>query len=158
MFETVLPQGPRYDPEAIQPMRDELVAAGFEELRTASEVDRAVTGTQGTLLAVVNSVCGCAAGIARPAVVLSLREGPVPARRVTVFAGQDAEATARLRGYLEGFPPSSPSVALLQDGKVLFFLSRAEIQGRDPREIADRLREAFGQHRPGGAGASGGKR
>src|SRR5512143_4156890 len=119
-----------YDPVMIQPFRDELVAAGFEELTTAPDVDAAL-GKPGVSLLVVNSVCGCAAGQARPGVVKAVRSPPEsrrPARLVSVFAGQDLEATARARSYLAGYAPSSPNVALLEDGKVVFMLQRYEIQ------------------------------
>jgi putative YphP/YqiW family bacilliredoxin len=127
-------------------MRDELTRIGFTELRTAAEVD-ALLGTEGgPTLVVVNSVCGCAAGVARPAVAAALRAaGRRPARLATVFAGQDVEATARARGYFAGYPPSSPCLALVRDGRVVWMLERARILGRDPREVASDVVSALEQ-------------
>jgi putative YphP/YqiW family bacilliredoxin len=143
MFENTGLLPPIYDPTAVQPMRDELTWVGFEELLTPEDVDRAVRETEGTLLVVINSVCGCAAGSARPAVALALQHKTIPDRLTTVFAGQDREATARVREYLVGYPPSSPSMALLKDGKVLFMMERHHIEGRAPEEIARVLTRAF---------------
>lgn len=131
-----------YDPIAIQPFRDELTRAGFVELRTAPEVDAALKET-GTALVVVNSVCGCAAGQARPGVALAAKHPKAPERLFTVFAGQDAEATARARAYFTGYPPSSPSIAILRDGKIVFMLERREIQTMDGRQVAATLGAAF---------------
>src|SRR5512142_1281139 len=124
----ILPQGAQkrptmYDERLVAPMRADLVDVGFEELRTADEVDAAVKDMKGTLLLVVNSVCGCAAGRARPGVKLALREAKArPAKLTTVFAGQDPDATARARSYFEGNPPSSPQVALFTDGKLVYLM------------------------------------
>lgn len=129
----------------VRPMRDELTRVGAEELKTAAEVD-ATLPQSGTTLVVVNSVCGCAARNARPAVALALRNGTVPDRTVTVFAGQDVEATARAREYFHGYPPSSPSLALLKDGEVVHMIERHNIEGRDADEIADELAQVFDRH------------
>ncbi|MBI2264165.1 MAG: BrxA/BrxB family bacilliredoxin [Armatimonadetes bacterium] len=132
-----------YDANWVQPMRDELTGLGIKELKTPEEVDEVLSVGKGTVLVVVNSVCGCAAGNARPAVAMALKHEAVPDTVVTVFAGQDLEATARARSYFEGYPPSSPSVALLKDGKMAAMVERQEIEGRSPREIAGVLTEAF---------------
>ena len=130
----------------VKPMREELTRAGVEELRTAPEVD-AILPSQGTTLVVVNSVCGCAARNARPAVVLALRGEARPDRAVTVFAGQDVDATNRAREYFHGYPPSSPSIALLKDGEIVHMIERHAIEGRDADEIADELTEVIGRLR-----------
>lgn len=127
----------------VAPMRAELTDLGFEELRTPEAVDSAVTGTKGTLLVVVNSVCGCAAGKARPGIALALRSGARPDRLTSVFAGFDIEATDRAREYFSGFRPSSPSIAMLQDGKLVYMMERHQIEGRGPLEIAADLQAAF---------------
>jgi putative YphP/YqiW family bacilliredoxin len=119
-----------YDPIAIQPFRDELTRAGFAELRAPSEVDAALSA-KGTALVVVNSVCGCAAGQARPGVALAVKHPKAPERLFTVFAGADVEATDRARSYFTAYPPSSPSIAILKDGKLVFMLERREIQTMD---------------------------
>lgn len=129
----------------VRPMREELTRAGVEELRTAAEVD-ATLPQHGTTLVVVNSVCGCAARNARPAVALALRNGTLPDRSVTVFAGQDLEATARAREYFHGYPPSSPSLALLKDGDLVHMIERHGIEGRDADEIAEELAQAFDRY------------
>ena len=126
----------------IRPMREELTRLGLEELKTAEEVDRTVR-EEGTTLVVVNSVCGCAARNARPAVALALRHPTLPDRATTVFAGQDVEATAQARSYFHGYPPSSPSIALLKDGEVVHMIERHQIEGRDADEIAEDLTAAF---------------
>jgi putative YphP/YqiW family bacilliredoxin len=131
-----------YDPIAIQPFRDELTRAGFTELNTAAEVDAALKAPA-TALVVVNSVCGCAAGQARPGVALAAKHAKVPERLFTVFAGQDVEATARARAYFTGYPPSSPSIAILSDGRLLFMLQRHEIQTMDALAVAETLGAAF---------------
>jgi putative YphP/YqiW family bacilliredoxin len=130
----------------VAPMRAELTDLGFEELRTPDAVDAAVTTTKGTLLLVVNSVCGCAAGKARPGIALALRHGARPDRLTTVFAGFDMEATDRARTYFTGVRPSSPSIALLQDGKLVYMMERHQIEGRGPLEIAADLQSAFARH------------
>ena len=132
-----------YPEEFVQPMRQELTSIGFQELRTPAEVDAALTKTSGTVLVVVNSICGCAAGRARPAVAMALGNKSRPEVLTTVFAGQDIDATTQARSYFTGYPPSSPSIALLRDGKLVFMLERKEIEGRDPYAIAEDLSKAF---------------
>jgi putative YphP/YqiW family bacilliredoxin len=134
-----------YSPMLVQPMRQELTALGVEELTTAADVDRWMNEKQGTALLVINSVCGCAAGAARPAVRLAL-EGSRPDRVATVFAGQDLEATARARSFFADIPPSSPSIALFKDGELVYFVPRHRIEGRAAQQIADDLRQAFDRH------------
>lgn len=136
-------RGPMYDPAAVQPMRDELVAVGFEELRSADAVDAAVRDTDGVLFVVVNSVCGCAAGSARPAATKALQHHVIPDRFVTVFAGMERDAVDRMRGYFAGYAPSSPCMALLRDGKLELMLQRHDIEGRSADEIAGELRRNF---------------
>jgi putative YphP/YqiW family bacilliredoxin len=135
-----------YSPLLVRPMREELVAAGFEELLSAADVDRFLGERGGTALLVVNSVCGCAAGMARPGVRLALQSGPRPDRLGTVFAGQDVEATARARAHFADIPPSSPSMALFKEGELVWFLPRHRIEGRDALDVAGDLREAFADH------------
>ena len=135
-----------YDERFVTPMRAELTQLGVEEMRTAEEVDRALRNVEGTTLVVVNSICGCAARNARPAVALALESGKRPDRLTTVFAGQDSEATARAREYFTPYPPSSPQIALLKDGAVAFMLERRQIEGRAAEEIAKDLVEAFEKH------------
>ena len=135
-----------YDPIMVAPMRDELLKAGVKSLGNAAEVDQVLGPKQGTALVVVNSVCGCAAANARPGVVLAMRHAKKPDAVTTVFAGVDREATDRARSYFKGYMPSSPSMALLKDGQVVFMLQRHEIEGRDPQAIAQRLTEAFDKH------------
>lgn len=130
----------------VAPMRAELVDLGFEELRTPEAVDAAVTGTTGTLLVVVNSVCGCAAGKARPGIALALRHGARPDRLTSVFAGFDIEATDRARDYFTGFRPSSPSIGLMQNGKLVYMMERHQIEGRGPLDIAADLQNAFAKY------------
>lgn len=134
-----------YSPLLVRPMREELTSAGFVELLTADDVDRFMGERGGTALLVVNSVCGCAAGMARPGVRLALQGAVRPDRLATVFAGQDLEATARARSYFAEMPPSSPSMALFKDGKLAFFLPRHRIEGRDALDVAQDLRQAFEQ-------------
>jgi len=129
----------------VEPMRQELTQLGIEELRTPADVDAAVTAGAGTLLVVVNSVCGCAAGKARPGIALALRNANKPDRVATVFAGADVEATERARGYFTGYPPSSPSVALFRDGKLVYMLERRNIENRDALGIANELAQAFNE-------------
>ncbi|HEX9733831.1 MAG TPA: BrxA/BrxB family bacilliredoxin [Thermoanaerobaculia bacterium] len=132
----------------IKPFREELTTIGFEELTTAADVDRWMEQNRDgePALLVINSVCGCAAGMARPGVRLALREGARPQRLATVFAGQDVEATATARGYFPDVPPSSPSMALWKDGEVVYFLPRHRIEGRGPEQVAADLRAAFEEH------------
>ncbi len=132
-----------YPEEMVHPMREELTRLGFRELRTPQEVDEALGKAKGTTLVFVNSICGCAAGKARPAVALALRHSARPDLLTTVFAGQDSEATAQARSYFAEYPPSSPSIALLRDGKTVFMLERHQIEGRMPEEIAADLTQAF---------------
>jgi len=130
----------------VAPMREELSSLGVRELRSADEVDAAVTGTAGTLMIVVNSVCGCAAGKARPGIALALRNPIKPDVVATVFAGADVDATDRARSYFTGYPPSSPSVALLQDGQLVFMMERRQIEGQSADLIARQLMAAFDQY------------
>ncbi|QDP42190.1 BrxA/BrxB family bacilliredoxin [Radiobacillus deserti] len=136
----------QYMKEVSQPMRDELIHAGFEELTTPEAVDNFIGETKGTSLVVVNSVCGCAAGLARPAIRESLSNEKKPEQLVTVFAGQDREATARMRDYFEGIEPSSPSVALLKDGQVVHFVPREDIEDHDIEEIVANLTNAYNEY------------
>jgi bacilliredoxin len=132
-----------YPPMVVQPMREELTRLGFRELTTSEEVDHAVAEASDPLLLVVNSICGCAAGVARPGVAISLKNPAAPKRLATVFAGQDVEATARARSYFAGLPPSSPQIAILSKGRLLFMLQRHEIEGRTPEQVAAALTAAY---------------
>jgi putative YphP/YqiW family bacilliredoxin len=132
-----------YPDEMLQPMREELTSLGFRELRTPDEVDSILKRAEGTALVFVNSICGCAAGKARPAVALALSRQPRPEVLCTVFAGQDREATDRARTYFTGYDASSPSIALLRDGNLVFMLERRDIEGRDAHSIAEDLVSAF---------------
>ena len=134
-----------YPEHFLAPMRDELTRLGFEELRTPELVDEAVK-RQGTTMIVVNSVCGCAAGKARPGIALALQGGARPDRLATVFAGGDLEATARARQYFAPYPPSSPCVALLKDGKLVYMMERREIETSPADVIAERLQAAIAEH------------
>lgn len=125
------------------PMREELTRLGVEELRTPEEVDRALSNRPGTALVIVNSICGCAAGRMRPAVRLALQNAARPDRGYSVFAGQEKEATDRARSYFTGYPPSSPSVAILQDGKLVYMMPRRDIESREAPAIAADLKAAF---------------
>ena len=127
----------------VAPMREELTRLGVEELRTARDVDAAVTSTPGTLMIVVNSVCGCAAGKARPGLMLALKHQTRPNRLASVFAGFDVEATERARAYFTGRLPSSPSIALLQGGKLVYMLERYQIENRSAEQISTELTAAF---------------
>jgi len=127
----------------IRPMREDLTRLGFEELKTPEAVDETLQNTKGTLMVVVNSICGCAAGKARPGVALALQHNAKPDKIATVFAGADIEATERARSYFTGYRPSSPSVALLKDGKLVYMLERYQIEGRGPEQIASELKRAF---------------
>src|SRR5581483_4728342 len=126
----------------IVPMREELTRLGIKEARTAAEVDRAVE-RPGTTMVVVNSVCGCAAGRMRPGVRLALEHTVVPDKSVSVFAGQDRDATEQARRYFENYPPSSPSIGLFRDGKLVYFMQRSDIENRDAEDIAGDLTAAF---------------
>jgi putative YphP/YqiW family bacilliredoxin len=135
-----------YPEMMVAPMREDLTRVGFAELRTPEDVD-AILGTEKrTTLVVVNSICGCAAAMMRPAVYMSLQGEKKPEVLTTVFAGQDLEATDRTRDYITGFPPSSPSIALFKDGELAYFIERHQIEGRNPEDIASDLRDAYEQH------------
>ena len=135
-----------YPEMMVAPMREDLVRVGFAEMRTPEEVDALLSTEKRTTLVVVNSVCGCAAAMMRPAVYMSLQGDKKPEVLSTVFAGQDLEATDRTRDYITGFPPSSPSIALFKDGELAYFLARHQIEGRPPEDIASDLRDAYEQH------------
>src|SRR5688572_19931847 len=128
------------------PMRQELTAVGFEELKTAEDVENAIPENKGTLLLVMNSVCGCAAGAARPGVRMALNTTKKPSKLATVFAGQDLEATSQARKYTLPYPPSSPAIALFKDGKLVHFLERHHIEGRSAEMIADHLTSAYEEY------------
>jgi putative YphP/YqiW family bacilliredoxin len=135
-----------YDERLVAPMRQELTSLGIEETRTAADVDRVLGEKKGTVLVVVNSVCGCAAGMARPAVAMALEHEVKPEQAITVFAGNDREATQRAREYLVGYRPSSPAIALFRDGEVVKMLERWNIEGREAHDIAAELVAAFDQY------------
>src|SRR6476661_11116550 len=135
-----------YDERFVTPMRQELTQLGVEEMRTPAEVDQKLKDADGTTLVVVNSVCGCAARNARPAVKAALQNEKKPSQLTTVFAGQDTDATARARSYFTGYAPSSPQIGLLKDGKVVFMLERYQIEGRSADEIAKDLVGAFDRY------------
>lgn len=128
----------------VMPMREELTRLGIKESRTADEVDSAVRQS-GPTMVVVNSICGCAAGKMRPAVRAALQNSARPDQTITVFAGQDREATERARHYFTGYPPSSPSIGILRDGELVYMMQRSDIETSDPRTIALKLAEAFNQ-------------
>lgn len=139
-----------YDEMIVEPMRRELTRLGIEEARTGAEVDAVLAKKKGTVLVVVNSVCGCAAGMARPAVAMALESArenkTMPEKMITVFAGNDREATERAREYFTGYRPSSPSIALIRDGEVVKMLERWQIEGREAYDIAAELTSAFDQY------------
>jgi putative YphP/YqiW family bacilliredoxin len=135
-----------YPEMLVAPMRQELTRLGVEELRTPEQVDAALQNASGTTLVVVNSVCGCGARSMRPAVAIALQHGVVPDHLTTVFAGQDVAATDRARGYFVGYPPSSPSIALMKDGQIVAMVERWQIEGRPADQIAADLTRAFDQH------------
>jgi putative YphP/YqiW family bacilliredoxin len=135
-----------YSPMLVKPMREELTQAGVRELTTASDVDAFIADRTGTAMLVFNSVCGCAAGMARPGVRLALQHARRPDRVVSVFAGQDLEATAKARAYFADIPPSSPSIAFLKDGELVYFMPRHRIEGRDARAVASDLVAVFEEH------------
>ena len=141
-----LSNAPMYDERYVTPMRQELTRLGIEELRTPDEVDARLKDAKGTTLVVVNSICGCAARMARPAVAMALSHERKPDHLTTVFAGQDSEATERARSYFTGYAPSSPQIALMKDGKIVFMLERWQIEGRPADAIAEDLVEAFEEH------------
>jgi putative YphP/YqiW family bacilliredoxin len=140
-----------YNPALVAPMREEMVRLGAQELTTVAEVDSVLGDQRGTLLVFVNSVCGCAAGNARPALRLALEHSVLPQQVVTVFAGQDIDATSRARQYFAEYQPSSPSIALFRDGEVVHFVHRHQIEGRSPQLIAGELVKAFDKHFGAGA-------
>ena len=135
-----------YSPLLVKPMREELTSAGVQELLTAQDVDNFMNEKEGTAMLVVNSVCGCAAGMARPGVRSALQNERRPDRVATVFAGQDLEATARARAYFPDIPPSSPSIAFFKDGELVAFVPRHRIEGRNAQMVADDLRAVFDEH------------
>jgi bacilliredoxin len=135
-----------YSELMIRPMREELTRIGVEELRTPEQVDETLKDSSGTVMVVVNSICGCAAGKARPGIARALQHTVKPDRVATVFAGADIEATEKARSYFTGYPPSSPSIALLKDGQLVWMLERRQIEGRDATQVADELTRAFDQH------------
>lgn len=135
-----------YDERLVEPMREELTRLGIDETRTPEDVDAVLGERKGTVLVVVNSVCGCAAGNARPAIRMAVEHEILPDRMITVFAGNDREATAKARSYFTGFRPSSPSIALLRDGEVVKMFERWQIEGRESHDIAAELTAAFDQY------------
>jgi putative YphP/YqiW family bacilliredoxin len=135
---------PMYDQDAVQPMRDELIAVGFKELLTPQEVDDVIkVKDDKTVLVMINSVCGCAAGSARPGISSALQNNKIPDKLFTVFAGQEREAVDRLRHYISGFPPSSPCVALFKNGELIYFMQRYDIEGNDAEYISNVLKDVF---------------
>ena len=135
-----------YSEILIKPMREDLTRAGVEETRTPEQVEDAIKNTKGTLLVVVNSVCGCAAGKARPGIAMALQSDVRPDRAVTVFAGADIEATATARAHFAPYPPSSPQIALFKDGELVYMMERHQIERKFADQIADELTEAFGKY------------
>nr|WP_263325804.1 BrxA/BrxB family bacilliredoxin [Neobacillus sp. Marseille-Q6967] len=131
--------------DVVKQARQEIVAAGYQELKTPEEVEQALE-QKGTTLVMINSVCGCAGGIARPAAEHALHYDKRPDRLVTVFAGQDKEATEKARSYFTGYPPSSPSFALLKDGQIISMVERHQIEGHDPAAVVARLQKEFEEH------------
>lgn len=136
----------RYMRDMVQPMRDELTSIGIKELKTAEEVEEQLPAAKGTALVVINSVCGCAAGQARPGVARALEHEVKPDHLFTVFAGQDKEATAKAREYFAPYPPSSPSIALMKDGELVHFIERHQVENRSAEEIAADLTDAFDRY------------
>jgi len=135
-----------YPEYVIQPMRQELTRLGVQELRTPAQVDETLKNSDGTVMVVVNSICGCAAGKARPGVALALQHDVRPDKVATVFAGGDVEATERARSYFTGYQPSSPSIGLLKNGELVYMMERWQIEGKGPEQIAAELTRAFDQH------------
>ncbi len=143
----IISRPPIYDQEAVQPMRDELVAVGFTELMTPKDAEEAIkTNDDKTTLVMINSVCGCAAGSARPGVSLALQHNIIPDKLYTVFAGQERDAVDKVRELIGNYPPSSPSVALFKNGKLIHFMQRYEIEGNGPETIASELKDVFEEH------------
>jgi putative YphP/YqiW family bacilliredoxin len=141
-----MPLPPIYDPEAVKPMWQELAAVGVEPLKTPEQVDEALKPGTGTVLVIVNSVCGCAAGQARPGAMHALQNAVIPDRYVTVFAGVDRDAVESARAHMTGYPPSSPSMGLFKDGKLVFMLQRTDLQQMNEQQVSTALRQAFDQH------------
>jgi bacilliredoxin len=137
---------PIYDPEAVAPMWQELAAVGVEPLTTPEQVDQLLGAGSGSALVIVNSVCGCAAGQARPGAMLALQHSVIPNRYVTVFAGVDRDAVERAREYMTGYPPSSPCMGLFRDGKLVFMLQRSDLQRMNEEQVSAALRKAFDEH------------
>lgn len=135
-----------YSELMIRPMREELTRIGVEELRTPEQVDNLLNNSKGTVMVVVNSICGCAAGKARPGIAQALQHDVKPEKVATVFAGADIEATEKARSYFTGYQPSSPSIALLKDGELVWMMERREIEGKAASQVADELKQAFDQH------------
>jgi bacilliredoxin len=135
-----------YPEMMVAPMREDLTRVGFTELKTPDEVDAAFANASGSTVLVVNSICGCAAGSMRPAVAMSLENDKSPEVKLTVFAGQEIEATNRARDYIVGYPPSSPSVALFKDGELVYMMERHHIEGQHPMHIAEVLKNAYDEH------------
>ena len=145
-----------YSPLLVKPMREELTSIGVQELLTPEDVDNFMNEKTGTAMLVINSVCGCAAGMARPGVRQALQNGRRPDRVATVFAGQDLEATARARSFMSDIPPSSPSIAFFKDGELVAFVPRHRIEGRNAQAVASDLQSIFDEHceTPAGSSAS----
>lgn len=135
-----------YSELMIRPMREELTRIGVEELRTPEDVDKTLSNSEGTVMVVVNSICGCAAGKARPGIAQALQHSVRPDKVTTVFAGADIEATEKARSYFTGYDPSSPSIALLKDGKLVWMMERRQIEGKDAWQVANDLTQAFDQY------------
>lgn len=135
-----------YSELMIRPMREELTRIGVEELRTSDDVDKTLANSKGTVMVVVNSICGCAAGKARPGIARALQHTVRPDKVATVFAGADIEATEKARSYFTGYEPSSPSIALLKDGQLVYMMERRQIEGKDASQVASELTQAFDQH------------
>jgi putative YphP/YqiW family bacilliredoxin len=135
-----------YSELMIRPMREELTRMGVEELRTPEDVQKTIEDSEGTVMVVVNSICGCAAGKARPGIARALQHEVRPDKVGTVFAGADIEATEKARSYFTGYEPSSPSIALLKDGQLVYMMERRQIEGKDASQVASELIQAFDQH------------
>lgn len=135
-----------YSELMIRPMREELTRIGVAELRTPEDVDKTLANSEGTVMVVVNSICGCAAGKARPGIARALQHSVRPDKVATVFAGADIEATEKARSYFTDYEPSSPSIALLKDGKLVYMMERRQIEGKDASQVASELTQAFDQH------------
>lgn len=135
-----------YPEMLVSPMRAELTNVGFKELKTPEEVEQAMSDAKGLSLVVVNSVCGCAAGAARPGIIRSLTNNKTPENLYTVFAGQDLDAVSKAREFMMPYPPSSPSVALFKDGKLVHFVERMNIEGHTAEQVAEQLKQAYNQH------------